>query len=136
MREVIFIYNVVSTTIHCNESKKFKDVIDRQKNTTRNEIREVAYIYGGNTITNMELTIAQIESKTDKDQKKFSIQIANVSKVKSNVVICPIYKEISRIKIMDYKITIYGCKNNHETNNFKLKDYIETQYVDEAKNSM
>ena len=142
MREVKFIYNGASTTIQCEESEKFKDVIQKYKNKTGNEIRAVYYIYGGNTIQNEELTIAQIENSMDKDQKKLSIQIfdmnngneeANTSKVKSNVIICPICKEISRIEIKDYKIRIYGCKNNHETSNIILKDYFETQYIDEAE---
>ena len=143
MREVNFIYNGARTTIQCEESDKFKDVIKGYKNKTGNEIRDVVYIYGGNIISNVELTIGQIESKTDKDQKKLSIQIndinmgneeINTSKIKSNVVICPVCKEISRMKIgEDYKIKIYGCRNNHETNNIRLMDYFETQYIDEAE---
>ena len=133
MREVKFIYNGASTSIQCEESEKFKNIIQKYKNKAGNEIGSVYYIYGGNTIQNETLTIAQIENNMDKDQKKLSIQIfdmnngneeANISKVKSNVIICPICKEISRIEIKDYKIRIYRCKNNHETNNIILKDYL------------
>ena len=36
------------------------------------------------------------------------------NKIKSKDVICPECGELCRIKIIDYKIKINECKNNHE----------------------
>ena len=45
----------------------------------------------------------------------------------SKTITCPKCHEKSKIKIKDYQITLYGCKNNHEIEDILLADYEETQ---------
>ena len=53
---------VSSTPIQCEESEKFKNT------KIKEEMKLALYIYRGNSIQKEELTIAQIENNTDKDQ--------------------------------------------------------------------
>lgn len=44
-----------------------------------------------------------------------------------NDIICPECGECVFINIKDYKITLYGCKNNHKTENLLLNEFLEAQ---------
>ena len=46
----------------------------------------------------------------------------------SKEIICPICKENCLIEIKDYKILLYNCKNNHNSN-YLLNEYKETQKI-------
>ena len=56
-----------------------------------------------------------------------------LSIIKSPVIICPTCKEISKIKINSYKITLYECKNRHIMDNIKFNEYEKTQEIDISK---
>ena len=53
--------------------------------------------------------------------------------VKSKFIICPICKENAKIKIKDFKISIFGCKKGHETNYITFDKYEDTQNIDISK---
>jgi len=53
--------------------------------------------------------------------------------IKSNNVICPECGEISEIKIEDYRFTIFGCSNNHNTSNLTFEKLEENQLIDISK---
>ena len=44
-------------------------------------------------------------------------------------VICPICQENCFIKINNYKINLFGCKNGHNMNNILFKDYYNSQNI-------
>lgn len=48
-------------------------------------------------------------------------------------IICPECGEICLIKIYDYNITLYECKNGHELNNISLDEYKNTQNLEQSK---
>ena len=48
--------------------------------------------------------------------------------IKSNEVICPRCNENCLIKIKDYKVILYNCKDNHETI-LSMNEYEETQKI-------
>ena len=50
--------------------------------------------------------------------------------VKSKLVKCPECKENIRIKMNDYKIKLYDCKNGHNIENILLEEYENTQKID------
>ena len=54
----------------------------------------------------------------------------NESKVKSPLIICPECKSVASIKINKYKISI-NCKNNHNIKYIFLKDFENSQKIDE-----
>jgi len=57
----------------------------------------------------------------------------DITFIKSNAIICPKCYEFSKIKIEDYKIILYGCKNGHITNNILFDEYENTQKIDTSK---
>jgi len=48
-------------------------------------------------------------------------------------VICPKCKENILIKIDDYRISMYNCKNNHKIENISIKEFDKLQKFDESK---
>ena len=51
----------------------------------------------------------------------------------SKDIICPKCKENILIDIKNYKIHLYGCKNDHNIDNILLNNYKETQSIDISK---
>ena len=139
MVEIEFIQNCKYTSIYCNYNEKFKDILKRYMNLTRNDLNSVYYLYSGNIIENLEeLTFNKIANKIDKERNKMTIQINKIniedeSIIKSKIIICPKCYECTKIKIKDYKINLYGCKNNHNINNILLDEYLDLQNIDESK---
>ena len=53
--------------------------------------------------------------------------------IKSKDVICPECKENILMKIKDYRINLYECKNNHTKNNILFDEYENLQKIDISK---
>ena len=53
--------------------------------------------------------------------------------IKSKEIIYPKCNENILIKINDYKINIFNCKNNHEINNILLNEYKNIENIDISK---
>lgn len=71
-----------------------------------------------------------IPEKNKIDEKKFIL---------NNNLICPLCKENANIKISDYKIELFGCKNNHILKNIMLEEFLNMQkryYFCEVCNSL
>ncbi len=137
MSHIEFFQNNIFTIINCNHNEKLKDILVRYANKTGNDINSASFIYWGNVINNLELTFDQIANKFDSRRNKLIIQIKkadinteNNSIIKSKIIICPKCLESTRIKINNYKIRLYGCKNNHKINNILFKEFEETQKID------
>jgi len=60
-------------------------------------------------------------------------EMSNNNLIKSKYIICPKCKEKARIKINDYKIKLYDCKNGHNIDNILLEEYENTQKIDISK---
>ena len=50
--------------------------------------------------------------------------------IQSKEIICPKCLEIINIKIDNYKISLYDCKNGHKINDINFKDFPITQKID------
>ena len=70
---------------------------------------------------NQDLTFIEMANSFDKEKKqmiilvnKYDDDLENTemqdTNVKSKFIICPICKENAKIKIKDFKISIFGCK--------------------------
>ena len=53
--------------------------------------------------------------------------------IKSNEVICPKCLEEIKLKIKNYKISLYECKNGHNIDDIYFKDFLNTQNIDLKK---
>ena len=74
----------------------------------------------------------------DKKRNKMNILVFsnestnNDNIVKSKDVICPICGESIRMDIINYKIKLSQCKNNHTIDNMLLDEFEETQKIDNS----
>ncbi len=139
MAQIEFIQNSKYTNIQCNFNETFKDILKRYINITGNDLNSVYYLYSGNIIEKIEeLTFNKIANKMDKERNKMTIQINKINNeeesiIKSKIIICPKCYECAEIKIKDYKVNLYGCKNNHNINNILFGKYLDLQNIDESK---
>lgn len=132
METVLFIYDRVKTPIQCRKEDKFRDICNKFLSI---DIDSLNFIYGGKEL-NLESTFNDQVNIIDKKRNEMIVLVedkyANKCLEKSKEIICPKCKENCRIKIEDYKIKLYDCKNNHETNYILLDEYKITQYIKES----
>ena len=137
---IIFTYNGKQVVIPCTTNEKLSLICERfitklQLDRTKNYY----YIYGGNII-NKELSLEEQSNNEDKREKRMNIlvydemkRIINDNIKESKEVICPECKENILIKIEDYRISLYNCKNNHKIENISIKEFDNLQKIDESK---
>ena len=98
------------------------------KKASINSIKSVFFLYDGKIIDD-KLSLGKIINQDDKKRNKINIlvysrvdknMLENNSSAKAKPTICPKCGENAKIKFEDYLITIYGCKNDHITNNIFL----------------
>ena len=142
MVEVVFQYKGTSSSIQCNESDLLKDIIEKFISKAELDIHKIYFLYGG-TIINKELSFKELTKETN--EKKISILVLEIEEEnpekndenkelkKSNIIICPICKDICKFAIENYHIKLYGCENSHTINDISINDFNETQYIDESK---
>ena len=141
MKQVEFQYNGSITIIQCNENDKMKEICNKFVIKIGSEINSLYFIYAGKMI-NYELTFNESLNDEDKEKNKMIILVNSLndknrkedkSIVYSKDVICPICGEKSYIDIINYKISLYDCKNNHRMDNILIDEYEKTQYIEQAK---
>ena len=128
-------------TIKCNTKENFRDICKNVGiNIYNNEL-----IYNGNKI-NIDSSFEEIINEEDKKANimkiKICFKIKNIDEnrekekltiIKSKDIICPQCGENIFINIKDYKINLYGCKNNHRINNLLCSEFEKTQNIDLSK---
>ena len=131
MSEITFIYKGSEIPISYSKGEKMKNIIERLSNKINIPKEDIYGLYNGK-ILDEEMKKYQI--KKDENSKK-KILIYEYTKsifanniIRSKEVICPRCKENCFIKIKDYKIILYDCKQNHETN-ISMNKYNETQKI-------
>ena len=140
MCEIIFNYKGLDTLIQCQNEEKVNDAINRFIQKIDTDINSIYFIYGG-SVVNKELTIDELIKSSDKNENKINLLVFNKEEekenldsineglVKSKIIICPKCHENCLIKIKDYKISLYGCKNNDTTENILLEEFDKTQNI-------
>ena len=143
MVEVTFNYEGINIIIQCKINDKMKDIINIFLNKIgKNENdNNLLYIYDANII-NYDLTFIQQANELDRNRNKMNIivkpNIDNNTEIKekeiiSKDIICPECGENILINIKDFKINLYGCKNNHNINNISINNYENIQKIDLSK---
>ena len=146
MNQVEFVYNGNRITIQCKENDIINKIIKSFANKAsieENKINSLIILYGGKKMTNDEqkLTFNKIANKEDRIRKIMSIIVydketeikKNKILTKSKYIICPNCQEFILIKITNYRIKLFNCKNNHIIDNLSFKDFEKTQYIDYSK---
>ena len=129
MAKVIFNYKGIQTEIQCNLNEKIEELYKKYGNKIGIDISKVFFIYNGNKI-NDNIILNEIINEEDKRRNIMNILVNENIKIiiKDNIkeskkIICPKCNENILIKINEYKINLFNCKNNHNINNILLALY-------------
>ena len=123
--------------IQANMHEKMEDIINKFITKTSADKNSINYLYGGSLIKENSL-LSEIISKEDKRRNQMNILVNSFldknkeenSIIKSKEVICPKCLEEINLKIKNYKISLYECKNDHSINDIYFKDFLYTQNID------
>ena len=142
MAEIVFNYKGEEITIQCLKEEKMKDIYKRYSIKSKININSVFFLYNGSKV-NEEMAFNEIANSIDRqsgkmkilvyDNKNNEIDTPNEGLIKSKQIICPECKENCLMKIINYKIILKGCKNNHQINDISLKEFEKTQYINELE---
>ena len=139
-----FIYQGAKTIIQCSYEEKMEDILQRLCTKLELDKNNTYFIYGGSKV-NPSLTFNEQATKQDKERNKISILVYSQDKNPENAanedknikkaenVICPFCHEDIRISFKDYKINLFGCKNDHKINNILLPDFETKQKIDDSQ---
>ena len=141
--QIVLNYNGVNTTMQCRKDEKLKDIFKNFILKTSSEDKILIYMYNGNTIQNEELTFNEIANSEDKERNEMNILVVEGLDhpvphtrdhiIKSKNIICPECNEDIKIKIEDYVINLYECKNKHDIIDILLNEFDSTQNLDISK---
>ena len=133
--KINFQYNCNKISIQCKNEDRMNDVIEKLKMKIDIEIDKIYLLYNGQKI-NVEMIIEDIINNADKNKNEMNIIVYDIDNTiinenikQSEDIICPECKKNTLIKIEDYKIRKYNCKNKHN-NLILLKEYENTQNID------
>ena len=140
MAQVEFIYNGNRTLIQCNPTDKMKDIIKKFLLKCDKKQDKIYFLYDGDTLKE-ELTFNELVNDLDKNRNQMSVIVNDNQNIdqdiltlkKSKNIICPECNENIRISIVDYKVSLYECKNGHKMDNILFNEFEKTQNIDETK---
>ena len=129
--EVDFIYKGVVTKIQCKEDEYMKDIISRFKVKINNH--SIICMYNGIKIDENK-KLNEINNNNIMNILVFDYESEGKTQFKqSKDIICPICYENCLMEINNYKIKLYGCDNNHITDNILFSEFKDTQKIDLSK---
>jgi len=134
MIEVIFTYDGNLISIQCQKGNLMKDIIDKFATKLELDINNFIFLYGGKLV-NTEIPLSELDNQIGNDINRVNIVVYDKDNYSDNkngekleiskVIICPECNEMCRIKINNYKINLYGCRNNHEIKIYLLMNFIK-----------
>ena len=139
MINIIFTFKGMNAIIQCNKEDKMKDICYKYVNKIGIDINLIYFLYNG---IKLDLYLNQQTNIIDNDKNEINILIFKKSKntiirdkgiIESKEIICPKCKENYKIKINNYKIELYDCKNNHKINNILLDELNNIQYINKLE---
>jgi len=136
MAEVKILYNGYETIIQYQSNEKLKEIFKRFQIKINEERKELVYLYNGERIKDDNIIISELST-----EKIITILAYDSNNISTNIkylkasdyVICPICKESAILGEKDYKLIIYGCHNEHVTNNILINKYDDSQKIDYSK---
>ena len=141
MITIEFNFNGETINIQGNEEDQMETII--QKFASKANITDLNsnyFIYDGYILKN-EIAIKDIANSEDKRSKIMHILVNSIETEtdkekllkKTKEIICPECKDSCKIDMDDYVLSLFGCKGKHEKDYIFLKDFEDTQKVDESK---
>jgi len=137
MAEVIFNYNGIFTVVQCKEDDLIKDITKCFCQKIKKDKSGLIFLYDGNKL-NEESTFIQGANNIDKERKKMAILVSEINPdpepvkdiIEVKQILCPECGETIKIKIIDYKVKLFGCKNGHKYNKSLEKSKALINYDD------
>ena len=130
MIEIEFNYNGDINNIRCNENERLRDVYEKIYSNHQQNISSLSFLYNNDKI-NDKLSINQFINVKDKKKNKIKIVVNSGNQQNENIkrkeISCPQCGKSIKIKIKDYKIMLYDCKNGHKINKILLDEFAKTQ---------
>ena len=134
MIDVNFLYEGRKITIQSTRNEVMKEIFQKFEIKCNKENKTLYYLYNGNRL-NEEVKLEEIIGNND----NINIIVNSITEIENNNLVnnkyikCPECKENIRIKIKNYKIKLYDCKNKHNIKNILLEEYENTQKIDISK---
>ena len=132
-----FTFNAEDTTLQCTREETMQTIFERFSNKISKNLNEIYFLHDGKKIeSNLKL------SELDKNSAIVPILVYpydfrnrnnNSALKKSKHIICPKCQKSCLIDIKDYQINLYGCENNHITNNLSFSEFKKSQLIDTSK---
>ena len=108
-----------SVTIQTNKNEKMDDIISKLPIKADSDLNRSTFLYSGGLLKR-NLTLDNISNKTDNERKRMEVLVMSQNDmnddndikdyIKSKEIICNVCKELCKINIYDYKISLYDCK--------------------------
>jgi len=139
MSEVKILYHGLKTIIEYESNEKMKEIFEKFKTKINMRDKEIVYQYNGKIIKDENIVISQLTSEKiftilAYDSKDYNVLTPNGGNlINSDYVICPKCKKSAILEEKDYKLIIYGCQNDHITNNILINDFNNLQEIDYSK---
>ena len=141
MIQITFHYKGNTINIQSTLKEKIGKIFDKFLDKLEIKNKQLYYIYQANMIDNeCDLSLEKMIGQEDKKSNQMNIivnEIEDLNKndniIKSKFIICPNCKEKTCIKIRDYKVELYNCKNKHRINDIVLDKYEQIQNIDISK---
>ena len=136
---IYFIYSGETIDMHCSTQEIMKDIIKRFCDKINVNKNTIYCLYSGKKLDE-NITLENLK-KSQNINEKTTILVYSIDEkdketvhkiIKSSTIICPNCKEIATIKFNNYKL-FFNCKNNHNIKNVFLKDFENSQKIDESK---
>jgi len=126
MAKVIFINKGTETIIQNDAQDKMINIFKNYETKIGTDLSTIFFTYNGGTIDE-NLSFSQIINNEDKKINTIRIlvnekvsQTNDKNLIESKEIICPICNEDILIKLKDYKIDLFDCKNKHSKYNLSL----------------
>ena len=142
MAKVIFTYDGMDIEIQCNINDQIKNILQKYSNKIEKNLSDLFFTYNGNKINDNSI-LNEIMNEEDKKGNTMNILVIEFNennipnkdenKIPSKEIICPKCNENILIKINEYKLNLFNCKNNHEINNILIKEFENIEKIDISK---
>ena len=139
MIEIEFDLNQSITIIQANLKDSFQIVIDKYLQKSLLNPVNIYFLANGKQINPSE-SVESYMSDLNKQNKKLNILVQILEGdnkeqviITSKNIICPECKEPCRISFDNYKIKLYECDDGHITEDINIKDFENTQKINESK---
>ena len=136
---IVFDLKGVEIIVQSDAHEKIEDVYKNFLSKIENDISKINFIYNKKKI-DKKLSFEKIANNIDKKRNIINISleeenknIINENLINSKAIICPICYESINLNVIDYKISLYDCKNKHMINNILFNEFENIQKIDLSK---